>query len=55
MKLYPLMPLIFMAAYAFVGISIAIQDPGTAAIGLAVLIVFIFIYLLTKKFSAPAQ
>jgi basic amino acid/polyamine antiporter, APA family len=55
MKLYPLMPLIFMAAYAFVGISIAIQDPGTAAIGLAVLIVFIFIYLLTKKFSAPDQ
>jgi basic amino acid/polyamine antiporter, APA family len=55
MKLYPLMPLIFMAAYAFVGISIAIQDPATAGIGLAVLIAFIFIYLLTKKFSTHAN
>ncbi|MGV3595978.1 MAG: APC family permease, partial [Sediminibacterium sp.] len=37
MKLYPLMPLIFMSAYLFVGISIAMQTPDTALVGLVVL------------------
>ena len=30
MKLYPLLPLIFIAAYIFVGISIAISTPRYA-------------------------
>lgn len=50
MKLYPLMPLIFMSAYLFVGISIAMQTPDTALVGLAVLAGFMLIYFLTSKF-----
>jgi basic amino acid/polyamine antiporter, APA family len=46
MKLFPLMPVIFMAAYLFVGISIAIADPKAALIGLGVLAAFVIIYFL---------
>ena len=49
MKLYPLMPLLFMAAYLFVGISIAIADPIAAITGLGILAVFIGIYFGAKK------
>jgi APA family basic amino acid/polyamine antiporter len=49
MKLYPLLPLIFMGAYLFVGISITIQTPGIAVIGLAVLSAFMIIYFIAKK------
>jgi APA family basic amino acid/polyamine antiporter len=57
MKLYPLMPLIFMSAYLFVGISIALQTPDTALVGLAVLTGFMLIYFLTSKFrtNTPEQ
>ncbi|MCX6318825.1 MAG: APC family permease [Bacteroidetes bacterium] len=44
MKLFPLMPVIFIAAYLFVGSSIAIADPKAALIGVAVLVGFIIIY-----------
>ncbi|MDE3253451.1 MAG: APC family permease, partial [Bacteroidota bacterium] len=53
MKWYPLLPLIFMGAYLFVGISIAIQTPDTALVGLAVLGVFMIIYFVAKKFTKP--
>src|SRR6476661_8931535 len=46
MKLYPLLPLIFMAAYIFVGISIFIDKPYTALTGLGILAAFIIIYFL---------
>jgi APA family basic amino acid/polyamine antiporter len=49
MKLYPLQPLIFIAAYVFVGISITIQDPATALTGLLVLAGCMIIYFLTRK------
>jgi APA family basic amino acid/polyamine antiporter len=49
MKLFPLMPLIFIAAYLFVGTSIAINTPRYALIGLGVLGVFTGIYFFTKK------
>jgi APA family basic amino acid/polyamine antiporter len=49
MKLFPLMPLIFMAAYLFVGISISIADPAAALTGLGVLAVFVLIYFLFHK------
>ncbi len=56
MKLYPIMPLIFMAAYCFVGVSIAIQTPDTALTGVAVLAAFVIIYFVAKKFSKqPVQ
>ena len=51
MKLYPLLPLIFIAAYLFVGISITIQTPDTALVGLAVLAAFMVIYFVAKKFN----
>jgi basic amino acid/polyamine antiporter, APA family len=46
MKLFPLMPVIFIAAYMFVGTSIALADPKAALIGLGVLTAFILIYFL---------
>jgi APA family basic amino acid/polyamine antiporter len=49
MKLYPLLPIIFIAAYVFVGISIAVDQPGTALTGVAVLAAFMVIYFLTAK------
>ena len=44
MKLFPLLPLIFIAAYLFVGVSIAIADPKAALIALAVVAAFIALY-----------
>ena len=46
MKLFPLMPLVFIAAYVFVGTSIAIAAPSSALIGMAILTAFIIIYFL---------
>ncbi len=51
MKLYPFLPIIFMCAYLFVGISIAIQTPDTALVGVAVLAAFMVIYFVAKKFN----
>ncbi|HVY73897.1 MAG TPA: APC family permease [Puia sp.] len=44
MKLYPLMPLIFILAYGYVAITIFIGRPGTAYTALAVLAFFLIIY-----------
>lgn len=49
MKLYPLQPIIFICAYVFVAISIAIQTPNTALTGVAVLAAFMIVYFLTRK------
>ena len=46
MKLFPLLPLIFMAAYLFVGTSIAIDDPKAALTGAGVLVAFILVYFI---------
>ena len=54
MKLYPLLPLIFIAAYTFVGISIAADYKNNnyaALTGLAVLAVFMIIYFLAKAIT----
>lgn len=51
MKLFPLIPLIFMGAYLFVGISIALQTPDTAFVGFCVLLGFMLIYFISTKFS----
>jgi basic amino acid/polyamine antiporter, APA family len=53
MKLYPLLPVIFIAAYSFVAISIALdykKNDNAALIGLSVMAVFIAIYFLAKAF-----
>jgi APA family basic amino acid/polyamine antiporter len=49
MKLFPLMPIIFMLAYFFVATSITIADPKAALIGLAVLGAFVVLYFILKK------
>ncbi|MFM9910532.1 MAG: APC family permease [Chitinophagaceae bacterium] len=49
MKLYPLLPVVFIAAYTFVAISIAIDDYKTALTGIAVLGAFMVIYFVTKN------
>lgn len=51
MKLYPFLPLIFIAAYIFVGISIWVNTPELAWTGLAVFAVFLAIYFLVPKGS----
>ncbi len=51
MKLYPLIPLIFMAAYAFVGVSIFIDKPDTGVLGVGILGAFIGIYFIAKKIN----
>ena len=49
MKLFPLLPLIFIAAYIFVGGSIAFDTPNLALIGTAVFAAFLIIYFLVIK------
>jgi APA family basic amino acid/polyamine antiporter len=49
MKLFPLLPLIFIAAYIFVGISIAVDTPNLALIGTGVFAAFLLIYFLVTK------
>ncbi len=54
MKLFPLMPVIFIAAYFFVGISIAVDYKNNnyaAAIGLGVMAVFMGLYFVLNKLS----
>lgn len=49
MKLYPLLPLIFIAAYVFVGISIWVSTPQLAWTGLVVFAAFLIIYFVVTK------
>jgi basic amino acid/polyamine antiporter, APA family len=49
MKLFPLLPLLFMLTYCFVGVSIAIQTPKTALIGTIVLGAFMLLYFVSQR------
>lgn len=49
MKLFPLMPVIFILAYLFVAGSITIADPKAALTGVAVLASFILLYFLLHQ------
>ena len=51
MKLYPLLPLIFIAAYSFVAISLLVTQTYLCLIGLAVLAGFIGIYFAVHHFQ----
>jgi len=53
MKLYPLLPLIFILAYLFVGTNIAISTPGLALTGLGVFAFFLLVYFVTRRFHHP--
>ncbi|HET9434462.1 MAG TPA: APC family permease, partial [Chitinophagaceae bacterium] len=48
MKLFPLMPVIFIAAYIFVAASIAISTPRYAIIGIGSIALFMLIYFFTR-------
>jgi APA family basic amino acid/polyamine antiporter len=49
MKLYPLLPIIFIASYLFVGISIWISTPNLAWTAIAVFLTFLLIYFIVTK------
>ncbi len=49
MKLYPLLPLIFITAYTFVAISIFIDKPNTGLLGLGILGGFIILYFVFRN------
>ncbi len=49
MKLYPVLPIIFIITYLFVGTVIAIEDYHYAIIGISVFLAFLLIYFLTVK------
>ncbi len=51
MKLYPLMPVIFILSYCFVAISIFVDKPTTALTGLGILSAFIAVYFIVKSFA----
>ena len=56
MKAYPLLPIIFIAAYSFVAVSIAMDYKNNhyaAAVGSCVLAVFIILYFLAKLIKKP--
>jgi APA family basic amino acid/polyamine antiporter len=48
MRLYPLMPIVFIAAYVFVALSIAWSKPMTALTAIGVLAAFVALYFLTN-------
>ncbi len=50
MKFYPIMPIIFIAAYLFVTFSIYTDDPIAARNGLGIFIAFVVIYFVNKFF-----
>lgn len=49
MKLYPLLPIIFILTYTFVGIMIAVENWRYAVIGFSALAGFMIIYFITQK------
>jgi APA family basic amino acid/polyamine antiporter len=49
MRLYPLLPVIFVLAYIFVGTIIAITNPEYALIGTGAFLVFFVLYFLIKR------
>jgi APA family basic amino acid/polyamine antiporter len=51
MKLYPVLPLVFIAAYIFVGTSIAFNTPRLALIGTIVFAAFLLIYFCIMYFK----
>jgi len=51
MKLFPVLPLIFIAAYTFVAVSIFIDKPNTGLLGIGILGSFIVLYFIVKGFG----
>lgn len=55
MKLYPILPLIFIAAYSFVAISLLVNETKLSLIGLGVLAGFIMLYFVVKAIRPAEQ
>ncbi|HRF17821.1 MAG TPA: serine/threonine protein kinase, partial [Chitinophagaceae bacterium] len=55
MRFYPLLPLVFIAAYSFVAISLLINETKLSLIGLGVLAGFILIYFAVKALRPGHQ
>jgi APA family basic amino acid/polyamine antiporter len=55
MKLYPVMPIIFIAAYLFVAFSIYGDDPNAAINGLYIFIAFVIIYFISNYFNRKKE
>ena len=51
MKLYPILPIIFILTYLFVGTMIAIEDWTYAVIGISVFTAFLLIYFIAQRFK----
>ncbi|MET4140517.1 amino acid permease [Pedobacter sp. UYP1] len=51
MKWYPVLPILFISFYLFVGISIYQDDPSAASNGLYIFIGFVAIYFISKIFN----
>ena len=54
MKWYPLQPLVFIAAYAFIAISLMINETKLSVIGLSALTGFILLYFLLNRSASSA-
>jgi len=50
-KWYPIVPILFISFFIFVGISIYKEDPAAALNGLYIFVAFILIYFISKLFS----
>jgi len=55
MKLYPLLPVVFILAYLFVGTMIAISEPKLALTAISVLAGLIILYFIVKGFKKTDQ
>lgn len=55
MRLYPLLPVLFIVAYTFVGVMIAVKEPKLALTGISVLAGFIFLYFVVKAIKPGQQ
>jgi basic amino acid/polyamine antiporter, APA family len=51
MKLYPLLPIIFMLTYTFVAVVIFVDKPYTGLLGIGILAAFVGLYFLTQFLS----
>lgn len=53
MRLYPLLPIVFITAYVFVAASIARDAPATALTAVGVLAAFVALYFVTRRHKMP--
>ena len=52
MKFFPLMPLVFIATYLFVAVTIIVQTPNAALVSLLIFSIFFLLYFILRKIKA---